>query len=178
MQKMIYYVAMSIDGYIAGPGGDISRFLYEGPAVSRYQADLLGFKTVVMGRKTYEVGYSFGLQPGQPVYEGMKHYVFSDRLAIPDHHPDVSFVALTLAQVKKIKAQATTDIYLCGGGMLAAWLANHQQIDQLKVKLNPIVLGGGTKLFGDSTLPLGCRLVAMDRFEDGMAIITYDLGKP
>jgi len=56
-----------------------------GPLVllgDKYQADLLNFGTVIMGRKTYKFGYQFGLEPGQPAYIHMKHYIFSENLEI------------------------------------------------------------------------------------------------
>ena len=82
MKKIVYYVASSIDGFIAGTNDDISKFILEGKAVEKYQSDLLNFKTVMMGRKTYEFGYKFGLIPGQPAYPKMEHYIFSNNMTL------------------------------------------------------------------------------------------------
>lgn len=54
MKKIIYYIATSMDGYVSGENNDVSAFLYQGKGVEKYLADLSGFKTVIMGRKTYE----------------------------------------------------------------------------------------------------------------------------
>ena len=70
MQKIVYYIATSIDGYICGKEGDASGFVGKGEGVTRYLQDLEAFDTVIMGRKTYE----FGLSPGEPAYPHMDHY--------------------------------------------------------------------------------------------------------
>ena len=72
MARIIYYVASSIDGFIAGQNDDISDFVPGGKGVEKYLADLQKFKTVIMGRRTYEFGYQFGLEPGKPAYPHME----------------------------------------------------------------------------------------------------------
>lgn len=72
MNKIIYYVATSLDGFIAGMNDDISDFVFDGDGVKKYQSDLQEFDTVIMGRKTYEFGYNYGLEPGQPAYPNMR----------------------------------------------------------------------------------------------------------
>ncbi len=66
MKKIVYYVASSLDGFISGPNDDISMFQTAGLGVEKYLSDLQNFGTVIMGRKTYEFGYLYGLHPGQP----------------------------------------------------------------------------------------------------------------
>lgn len=72
MQPIIYDVAVSIDGYISGPGGDISKFAHEGPVVDDYFARLGQYAVAIMGRHTYEFGYRFGLEPGANPYKHMR----------------------------------------------------------------------------------------------------------
>ncbi len=175
MQKIVYYVASSLDGYITGPNEDISQFVLQGPGVDQYQADLQAFKTVIMGRKTYEFGFQYGLPPGQPAYPHMEHYIFSDTLQLDNLAPTVHIEKRSLDRVRAIKAAADTDIYLCGGGQFAGWLLEHGLIDQLKLKLNPVVLGDGIPLFGDSKATKQWQLKAQESFSDGLQILTYDL---
>ncbi|MEQ9300481.1 MAG: hypothetical protein RIF33_18045 [Cyclobacteriaceae bacterium] len=63
MRSITYYVATSLDGYICGPDEDISGFVHKGSGVAEYLTDLKEFDTVIMGRKTYEFGYQYGLDP-------------------------------------------------------------------------------------------------------------------
>lgn len=175
MNKIIYYVASSLDGFISGENGDISKFLTHGKAVEKYQADLLNFKTVIMGRKTYEFGYQFGLEPGQPAYPHMEHYIFSETLQIKKLNKTVHIEKMELERIKEIVAASPTDIYLCGGGEFAGWLLDNGLIDQLKLKLNPIVLGEGVRLFGNSKTSVVGTLIEKKSFHSGLQFLTYDL---
>ena len=76
MAEIIYYVAASLDGFISGKDGDISAFSQNGPCVDKYFEDLQDFKTVIMGRKTYEFGYQYGLEEGLPAYGHEAPYLF------------------------------------------------------------------------------------------------------
>ena len=177
MQKIIYYVASSLDGYIAGENDDISQFILRGEGVEKYQSDLDNFGTVIMGRKTYEFGFQYGLEPGQPAYPKMEHYIFSNSLRIDNLAESVKIENLSTDRIKEIRQNAMTDIYLCGGGHFAGWLLDNGLIDQLKLKLNPIVIGKGTKLFGSSTASESWKLIDKESFSDGLQILTYDKKK-
>ena len=179
MKKIIYYVASSIDGFIAGPNDDVSNFIFQGNAVEKYQEDLKQFQTVLMGRNTYVFGYKFGAIPGQPspAYPHMKHYIFSENLTIQDKSDRVEIKPLDINEVNNIKTISPTDIYLCGGGQFAGWLLENGLIDQLKLKLNPVVLGSGTRLFGSSTATEKWELKESESFSDGIQILTYDKKK-
>ncbi len=174
--KIIYYVATSLDGFISGEDEDISMFVGGGNGVEQYVADLQGFTTVIMGRKTYEFGYKFGLPAGQPAYPHMQHYIFSETLDFEKAHPQVHVVKeRSIKRIKEIRDQSETDVYLCGGGVFAGWLLENNLIDQLKIKLNPITLGAGTPLFGDTKLSTKWNLIDTSLYENGLQIMTYDL---
>ena len=173
MRRIVYYIAMSIDGYISGPENDVSKFIYSGSGVEKYQSDLQHFDTIIMGRNTYEIGYQFGLKPGQPAYPQMEHYIFSSTLKFSDQHEKVKVVQPDYSAIDQLKQSNGTDIYLCGGGQFAGWLLDGGYIDELRIKLNPIVLGGGASLFGESTCSVKFELIKSESFEHGMQILTY-----
>lgn len=175
MKKIIYYVASSLDGFIAGANDDISKFIPEGKGVEKYLSDLQNFQTVIMGRRTYEFGYQFGLVPGQPAYPHMEHHIFSETLKIDKLAKNVRIEKKSIERIKGITKESKTDVYLCGGGQFASWLLDNGLIDQLKLKLNPIILGGGIPLFGNSKSSLSGRLIEKESFDDGLQILTYDL---
>lgn len=177
MTRIIYYVASSIDGFIAGQNDDISDFQPSGKGVDKYLADLQNFKTVIMGRRTYEFGYQYGLEPGQPAYSHMEHFIFSDSLKIKNMAETVHIEKLSIDRVKEIKESTQADIYLCGGGQFAGWLLDNGLIDQLKLKLNPIILGNGIRLFGNSKTKAKWNLKETESFEEGLKILTYDIEK-
>lgn len=173
MPKIVYYVATSLDGFISGPDNDNSRFAEGGDGVDKYLEDLKEFRTVIMGRKTYEYGYAFGLKPGQPAYPHMQHHIFSTTLGFDTQHEQVHVEHPSIERIIKIRDNSPSDVYLCGGGDFAGWLLDHALIDVLKLKLNPIILGGGVRIFGGSNSQANFELIHSLRFENGMHIITY-----
>src|SRR5688572_29131135 len=105
MRNIVYYVAASIDGFIAGPNDSIEGFIQEGKGVEKYFDDLNDFDTVIMGKHTYEFGYKYGLKPGQPAYKGMKHYIFSNQLQFEESNDAVEIVKRDIAFVRKLKEE-------------------------------------------------------------------------
>ena len=176
MKKIIYYVASSIDGFIAGKNDDISLFKSQGKGVEKYLAELANFETVIMGRRTYEFGYQYGLSPGQPAYPHMEHYIFSDTLQIENLSEKVHIEPRSIERVKEIRNNSKSNVYLCGGGEFAGWLLENGLIDQLKLKLNPIILGEGIRLFGSSKAKANWKLIEYESF-DLLQIQTYKLLK-
>lgn len=175
MRKIIYYVATSIDGFICGANNDIRAFISAGNGVTQYFNDLKDFDTVIMGKNTYEFGYGFGLKPGQRAYPHMTHYIFSNSLKFQHADDGVHVCSVELETIKKLKNTAGSDIYLCGGGIFAGWLLDHNMIDIVKIKLNPIVLGQGIRLFGDSKNDVKLNLIDSQTYEKGLQIITYTI---
>ena len=176
MIRIIYYAAVSVDGFIARTGGDISGFVNSGSGVDKYLQDLSLYETVIMGRSTYEFGYEYGLKPGQPAYEHMDHYIFSKSLTFDKQSPKVNIIsAYDLAEIDKIKAQAKTDIYLCGGGVFAGWLLDHGYIDILKLKCNALIIGEGAPLFAEAKQQYKLELLESESFDKGLIINTYQV---
>ena len=69
-----------------------------------------------MGRKTYEFGCKFGLQPEQPAYPHMLHFIFSDNFTLENADSKVQFKKINLNEIELIQKQRGSYIYLCGGG--------------------------------------------------------------
>jgi dihydrofolate reductase len=185
MRKLVYFVAATIDGFIAGPDGNFDMFLFEGPHVADLHADFpetnptvlrgplgLGpnrrFDTVLMGRSTYEVGLKQGV--ASP-YSHLEQYVISSKLAAaPD--PAVRVVADDpLALVRTLKRASGQDIWLCGGGKLASSLID--EIDELVIKRHPVVMGAGIPIFSGAFRPLQLRLSEERRYDNGFLRLHY-----
>lgn len=175
MARLVYDVAVTLDGYISGPDGDISAFPAAGDHVDAYLERLQGYRTVVMGRNTYEFGYAYGLEPGRRAYPHMQHVIFSTGIELPDDS-DVRVErdpARWLAVIDTLKAEADHDIYLCGGGRLAGCLLERDRIDRLIVKLAPVVIGGGVPLF-DSAARASFSASSALRHDSGVVTIVSD----
>ena len=110
MRRVRYGVGASLDGYIAGPAGDLS-YLVSDPAYDA-RAFLGSIDTVLMGRRTYEVARRHGAGG----FAGLRAYVFSRTLR-PDDHPEVTVVARGAAGVVAAlrREPGGKDIWLAGG---------------------------------------------------------------
>src|SRR5262245_42822149 len=131
-RTLIYDVACSLDGFIAGDGDDISGFLSQGDHVTAYLERLQRYDTVVMGRRTYTSGYAWGLKPGERPYPHMTTYVCSTTLTLPAGGVDVVRDD-AVAFVRALKRTPGGDIYLCGGGEFAGALLTANLIDRVIV---------------------------------------------
>lgn len=189
MRKLTYYVASTIDGFIATENGSVDFFPVggdHGPAIAAHYPETLptkvrealgmdkpgtSFDTVVMGRKTHDFGVRTGTSSP---YAHLRQFVVSTTL--PERPaPDVEVIASDpLGRVRELKREKGLGIWLCGGGELAQALM--PEIDQIFLKMYPIVLGKGRPLFGaGATLPEATRFRVLTSriFEDGVAFIKY-----
>src|SRR6059058_5054196 len=117
MRRVLYRVAASLDGFIAGPHGEID-WIVPDPTVD-FASVYAGVDTVLLGRRTYEMT----LQPGAPPWPaGWRIYVFS-RTLDPAQHPAVTVVSENIAAtVGALRSEQGRDIWLFGGGGLFASL--------------------------------------------------------
>ena len=168
MHPIIYDVAVSVDGLISGASGDISKFAHEGPVVDDYLKRLATYETAIMGRKTYEFGYGFGLEPGQNPYPHMRTIVFSDALQLPEQVEISARARPTPDDIRELVRNAAGPIYLCGGGDFAGWMLEHGLINRLILKRAPCVLGNGTMLFGAFSEPTSMSRIRMRPMKMGI----------
>lgn len=180
MATLVYHVAVSLDHFIADPGmqdGKIDQtlFLFERDHVPDFLSDIQQYKAVLMGRKTYEFGFQFGAKPGEPGYQGIKHYIFSNSLEF-EGSDEVELVrGDAVAFIRDLKEKEEGKLWLCGGGELAGALLEKRLIDQLVLKVNPILVGEGVPLFGSVKPRLSMELTDLKRYDSGVLKTTYDL---
>ncbi|MBD2701220.1 dihydrofolate reductase [Spirosoma sp. BT702] len=179
MPKLIYDVAASLDNFISHSDGSIDGFLIDGEFVNDFLERIKSYGVALMGRRTYQWGYAYGLQEGEPAYTqvnpDLKNYIFSKTLTFEPgqlveviSHDEIDFV-------QKLKAGDGGTIWLCGGGELAATLLDAKLIDELVIKLNPVVLGEGVRLFGSSTTNVTLQLIESKAYENGLMLLRYQI---
>lgn len=171
-RKLVYYIATSIDGFIAQSDGRLGGFSMEAQYISDYLRDLQTYDTVLMGRNTYEAGYQYGIQPGEPspTYAHMMQYVLSQTMEAYQHE-QLQVIRDDPAEfVQSLKSQDGEPIYLCGGGQLAGYLLEHQLIDEYIAKVNPVVFGQGIPAFGGYSGAIPLTLIDTKIYADGHMI--------
>jgi dihydrofolate reductase len=172
MRALRYYVACTADGFIAHADGSFDGFLYEGEHVADFLKSYEWFDTVLMGRKTYEVGLREGKTNPYPT---LRSYVFSRSMkASPD--PNVTLISQNaVGVVRGLREEAGKDIWLCGGAELAAALLGEDLIDELVLKLNPVLFGSGIRLFAGATQQRALQLVDSSVYGNGVVLLRYRL---
>lgn len=174
MHPIIYDVAVSLDGFISGASGDISKFDFEGPVVDDYTNRLGSYKTAIMGRNTYEFGYDYGLKPGQNPYPNMNTVVFSNTMQVPENCEISIHNRPTPEQVRKLARESAGPVYLCGGGDFAGWMLEQGLIDRVILKRSPCVFGGGTALFGVNATPIRLSRIKTKTYESGYLLEEFE----
>ncbi|MFE3442005.1 dihydrofolate reductase family protein [Nocardia sp. NPDC059180] len=162
MRKLVYYVGMTLDGYIAGPDGGIEFFPiapdFAAWIASDYPETLpthaqphfgvpegtpnKNFDTLVMGRGTYDPGLAVGITSP---YGHMRQYVVSSTLRQIDDPGVVLVESDPVGLVRRLKQEDGMDIWLAGGGKLAGALID--EIDELVIKSYPVSAGAGIRAF-------------------------------
>ena len=166
MPQIRYQVAMSLDGYIAGPKGEADWIIMD-PDIDF--ADLFAqFDTFLMGRQTFAVVGAMGsLAPGT------KTVVFSRTLR-PEDHPGVTIVAeVSPETVAPIRAQAVKDIWLFGGGALFRSFLDAGLVDTVEVAVIPVLLGGGVPLLPQPASQTNLTLTGHRVYQTGIVLLEY-----
>jgi dihydrofolate reductase len=166
-RRVRYQVAMSLDGYIAGPNGEADWIVMD-PEID-FGALFAQFDTFLMGRKTFET-----MAGGSMGGKGTKTIVFSRTLRQQDH-PKVRIVSESIEEaVAALKAEPGKDIWLFGGGSLFRSFLEAGLVDSVEVAVVPVLLGGGIPL-----LPVPARQTKLSLTrqriyqQSGIALLEY-----
>jgi dihydrofolate reductase len=172
MRKIIYYVATSADGFIARTDEDIA-WLHRARTAGDYgmAAFYKSIDTVLVGRKTYDVGLKFG----QDSYAGKKNFVFS-RTPPVTQSPKMEYVAADIPSfANRLRKQKGKHIWLAGGANLAASFLDCDQLDELVLHVIPILIGEGIPLIQARHRSTPLKVLSSRTFSDGVVRIHYSV---
>ncbi|MYC32815.1 MAG: dihydrofolate reductase [Chloroflexi bacterium] len=169
MPTITYYVAASMDGYIADADGGVD-WLPQGESDDYGYAEFYAsVDALVMGRRTYDQVLGFGQWP----YAGKPSYVFTGHP--PDDNPhSVEFVDTNPAAfVQTVASQYDGTVWLVGGGNLAEQFRRAGLIDEYLIFIIPVVLGRGIPLFGGDAPHTALELIETQTYSDGGVMLHY-----
>ncbi len=178
MRKVILDLAVSLDGFIEGPQGEVDWCIMDEDM--GFDEFLAGIDTIFYGRVSYDAWGNFvpnadaaaAEQSFWSAIHTRKKYVFTRK---PGQDDSVTYVAGDIAQqVAEIKRQEGGAIWLYGGAKLISTFANLKLIDVYRISVHPVVLGGGKPLFENLQDRIDLRLAAVNRFRSGVVQLVYE----
>lgn len=160
-------VAMSLDGFIAGPHGAYDWIPID-PEIDFVEM-FKDFDTILMGRKSYEVAQRDGHLDMYP----LTTFVFSTSLRQEDH-PRVTIVRDPTETVRELRSLPGKDLWLFGGGVLLRSFMERHLVDQLEIAVVPVLLGAGLPLLPGGALKTRLTLLSHRLYRTtGTVLYTY-----
>lgn len=172
MRKVTFGGANSLDNYIARKDDAVDWLLWGAEAAAYMKEFWQKIDTVLMGRKTYEVGLRLSKGKKNP-YPGIKSYVFSRTL--PESKDKAVQIVRTDAVgfVRELKSQPGKDICVLGGGEFAKTLFAAELIDEIGFNIHPVLLGAGIPLFHEMNRQIDLELLDCKPFKNGCVLVSY-----
>ncbi|MEK6280143.1 MAG: dihydrofolate reductase family protein [Acidobacteriota bacterium] len=176
MRKVIFGGANSLDNYFARKDDAVDWLMWSDEVAKVMASYWKTFDTVVMGRRTYEVGLRMGWSSA--AYPGMKNYVFS-RTMKKKAAPGVEIISEDVVEfVRELKQQEGKDICLMGGGLLARPLFEADLIDEIGFNIHPVLLGSGIPIFHEMDHQIDLELLECKSLKNGCVMVTYRVKPP
>ena len=185
MAKIVISDNVSLDGVIQDPAGDegFARGGWVGriaalPELAKVTLDeALGTEALLLGRRSYEwLAARWPSRSGELAdrLNGLPKYVVSSTLEDPDWNNSTVLKGDVVTEVSRLKHELDGEINVPASFQLARALIEHDLVDELRLKIFPVVLGAGERLFGETSDKKPMRLVDSQTLGDGIAILTYE----
>jgi dihydrofolate reductase len=188
MRKVIVLEFITLDGVIQAGGGpeeDTSGGFVYGGWQAPYSDDVLGSVMdsqmnmpfdLLLGRKTFEIWAPFwphhaDIWPG--VMTATK-YVASNTITSPEWQPSVFLGGDIVEKVNNIKQTQGPDLHVYGSANLVQTLMKHDVVDAFWLKIYPLTLGSGKRLFADGTIPAAFKVTDSKVSPNGIIIVNYE----
>ncbi len=187
MRKIIVLSFITLDGIMQAPGGpteDPSGGFAYGGWLPPYFDDVLGQVMseqigkpfdLLLGRKTFEIFASYWpyhVDEGPEINRATK-YVVSNTMTSHDWNKSIFLGGNVVAEIKKLKAQDGLDLQVHGSANLIQTLLKHNLVDELWLKIFPVTLGTGKRLFAEGTVPAAFKVTESKLSSSGVVITNW-----
>lgn len=174
MRKVVLFIAMSLDGYIADANGGIEWLGGQSPDandMTTYEKFILTVDTVIMGGNTYRQ-LTTELSPDKWIYSDLISYIVTHSPKQSTHN--IHFTTENPCQlVKRLKAETGKDIWICGGASIVQQLIQEDVIDQYYINVIPTILGNGIRLFDKAQKEIKLKLIKTYSY-NGITDLVYE----
>lgn len=188
MRKIIVVSHISLDGVIQAPGGpeeDTSGGFAHGGWIAPYSDDVLGTAIrsqmnmpfdLLLGRKTYEIWAPYWPQHADvwPNVNAATKYVASNTLTSGDWQPSLFLGGDIAEEIINLKQQPGSDLHVYGSANLLQTLIKHDLVDAYWLKIYPLTLGSGKRLFADGTIPAAFKVTDSKISPSGVILVNYE----
>jgi dihydrofolate reductase len=166
------FIACSLDGFIAGPDDDLSWLpqLESDPSGEDYgyTAFIQGTGAILMGRRSYDVVAALGRWP----YGDTPVFVATSRPLEPVTTTVTPVTGTAPELLAEVRARIDGSIYLDGGALIRSFLED-QLVDEMTITIVPVILGGGSPLFGGTSKRKALRLLSANSYPNGLVQLRY-----
>ena len=185
MGKIIMSENVTLDGVVQDPAGDegFRAGGWAGRIADREEVakvtldEALGTEALLLGRRSYEwLAARWPSRTGALAdrLNGLPKYVVSSSLEEPRWNNSTVLRGDVVNTVTKLKHELDGDILVPGSFQLLRTLMEHDLVDELRLKIYPVVLGAGERLFGETSDTKSMRLITARTLDDGIAFLTYE----
>lgn len=174
MRKVVLYIAMSLDGFVADESGGVDWLSGQDrdkEDMESYAEFIKTVDTVILGWTTYHQIAEELFQGGWP-YKGMKSYVATHRIC--NSTEDIIFVNKNIEElIRELKEQNGKDIWICGGASIINPLIRADLIERYTISVIPCILGAGIRLFECGLPERKLKLVSTEHY-NGITDLVYE----
>ncbi|MGH8877042.1 MAG: dihydrofolate reductase family protein [Stackebrandtia sp.] len=183
MRRIFLHINVSLDGYICDAAGDID-WHFADAEFQQYLDDMLqSIDGMVFGRVAYEQLAAYWPTAGDEVtaiqrtkMRELPKYVLSRTLESADWHNSHLFGENPVEGIGRLKDRTGQDIAVFAGAGAASSLVGAGLLDEIRLVVNPVLLGGGTRLFDGSYPKSNWKLSQSRRFASGAMLLAYESG--
>lgn len=177
MRKVIMWDMLSVDGFIEGPNKELDWFRFDEELEGYIKETNFSADTLLFGRTTYEMMAAYWPSAEGEIADfmnGIEKVAFSRTLKSAEWSNTRLVGDSVPEEVAKLKERGGGDIFVFGSADLASTLLRHGLVDEIRLGINPVILGTGTPLFKGGPERVSLKLLEVRTLKSGVVILHYE----